>query len=122
KLDYKLTQNVDNSFTARVKAFGVARYPTQIYEALTSLLLFVLLFALWWRMKINTPDGLLLGLFLILLFGLRFIHELFKENQVAFEDDLSYNMGQLLSIPLILAGIYIFFRAITLSKKGQNEI
>ncbi|MEM7106829.1 MAG: prolipoprotein diacylglyceryl transferase, partial [Bacteroidota bacterium] len=41
KLDYKLTQNVDNSFTARVKAFGVARYPTQIYEALTSLLLFV---------------------------------------------------------------------------------
>ena len=67
-------------------------------------------------MKIDTPDGLLFGLFLVLLFGLRFVHELFKENQVAFEDDLTLNMGQILSIPLILAGMFIFYRAVTLKK------
>ncbi|MEM6525067.1 MAG: prolipoprotein diacylglyceryl transferase [Bacteroidota bacterium] len=121
-LNYQLTQNSDGSFSATVNAHGISRYPTQLYEASTCLLIFTLLYVLWWRMKIKTPDGLLLGLFLILLFGLRFVHELFKENQVAFEDELSYNMGQLLSIPLILAGVYIFFRAITLNKKAEREI
>jgi phosphatidylglycerol---prolipoprotein diacylglyceryl transferase len=96
--------------------YGVARHPTQLYEAFTSLMIFFLLFIIWWRMKNDTPAGLLLGLFLILLFGLRFIHELFKENQVSFEDGMQFNMGQLLSIPLIAAGIIILVRALTSSK------
>ncbi len=52
-------------------------------------------------------NGLLTGLFLIILFGLRIIDEGFKENQVAFEDNLPMNMGQILSIPFVLAGILI---------------
>ena len=115
-IKYKLTKESDGTYFASVQAQGISRYPTQLYEASTSLLIFILLYFLWTRTKINTPDGLLLGLFLILLFGLRFVHELFKENQVAFEDDLSYNMGQILSIPLIIAGILIFIRSLTLSK------
>lgn len=118
-IQYKLNQNSDGTFAAQVEASGTARYPTQLYESFTSLLLFFLLYFIWAKMKIKTPDGLLLGLFLIILFGLRFVHELFKENQVAFEDGLSYNMGQILSIPLILAGIFIFIRALKL--KAQSE-
>ncbi len=49
---YRLDQNQDGSFSASVEAYGIARYPTQLYEALTSLLIFVLLFILWWRLKI----------------------------------------------------------------------
>ena len=44
---------------------------------------------------------------------------MFKENQVAFEDGLTYNMGQILSIPLILAGIFIFIRALRLKARAE---
>ncbi len=118
KLQYNLRQNANGIFSASIQVYGTARHPTQIYEASTSLAIAILLFMLWYRMKINTPDGLLLGIFLVLLFGLRFVHELFKENQVAFEDGLTFNMGQLLSIPLILAGVFIFLRSLNL-KRGN---
>lgn len=98
--------------------YGIPRHPTQLYESGTSLLIFILLFLIWRRMKNDTPPGLLLGLFLVMLFGLRFVHELFKENQVAFEDEMQFNMGQILSIPLIIAGIIILIRALKLSKKS----
>ena len=117
--DYELTQNRDGNFEVSINTYGVARHPTQLYESGTSLLIFFLLFFIWTRYRAQTPPGLLLGLFLILLFGLRFVHELFKENQVAFEESLQFNMGQILSIPLILAGILILVRAL---KKGPVEI
>ncbi|ELR72344.1 Prolipoprotein diacylglyceryl transferase [Fulvivirga imtechensis AK7] len=121
ELDYKLSQNPDGSYTAIVKVYGIARHPTQLYEAATSFLIFVLLLLLWLKYKNETPQGLLLGLFLILLFGLRFVHELFKENQVAFEDEMTYNMGQILSIPLIIAGVLILYRAISKGRYKEKE-
>ena len=114
--EYSLAKNADGTYRATIQLYGISRHPTQLYEASTSLAISLLLFLLWNRMKINTPDGLLFGLFLVLLFGLRFVHELFKENQVAFEDDLTLNMGQILSIPLVMAGIFIFIRAVALNK------
>ncbi|WP_255517964.1 prolipoprotein diacylglyceryl transferase [Fulvivirga sp. M361] len=116
KLEYTLNKNTDGSFNAAVSAYGISRHPTQLYEASTSLMIFILLFLIWNKMRIKTPDGLLLGIFLILLFGLRFVHELFKENQVSFEDTMAFNMGQLLSIPLILGGLFILVRALRLKK------
>ncbi len=110
-LEYDLNEK-NGIFEAQISAYGIVRHPTQFYEAFTCLLLFLLLFFLWTRKKENTPSGLLLGLFLIILFGLRFVHELFKENQVSFEDGMALNMGQILSIPLILAGVFIFVRAL----------
>ena len=112
KTEFALNKNADNSYSASVQALGIIRHPTQFYEAFTSLMLFFLLFFIWTRYKAKLPPGLLLGLFLIILFGLRFVHELFKENQVSFEDTMSLNMGQILSIPLIIAGIFIFLRAL----------
>lgn len=115
-LVYQVTQNTDGAFKAEIKTYVIPRHPTQLYESVTTLLIGVLLFAIWVRMKNQTPSGLLLGLFLILLFGLRFVHEIFKENQVSFEDELAFNMGQILSIPLIIAGIIIFIRSLTLKE------
>jgi len=115
-LDYTLSRNSDGTFSATIHTFGVTRHPTQLYESGTCILIFILLFFIWRRYKEQTPPGLLLGLFLVLIFGLRFVHELFKENQVAFEDNMTLNMGQILSIPLIIAGIIIFVRAIKIGR------
>lgn len=120
-LEYELSKNPDGSYTAIVDVHGIARHPTQLYESGTSFLIFVLLLILWFRFKKATPPGLLLGLFLILLFGLRFVHEIYKENQVAFEEELTWNMGQILSIPLVLAGVYILIRALSKGKYIEEE-
>ncbi|MEW6655093.1 MAG: prolipoprotein diacylglyceryl transferase family protein, partial [Bacteroidota bacterium] len=83
------------------------RHPTQIYEALAYLIVFFLLFNIYFQTKEKIKEGKLLGLFLILVFGFRFFVEFLKENQSQFEEAMVLNMGQLLSIPLIIYGIYI---------------
>jgi phosphatidylglycerol:prolipoprotein diacylglycerol transferase len=87
------------------------RHPTQIYEALFCIVLLVLLYFMWNRTKENTPRGQLFGLFVVLLFSFRVLVEFLKENQEAFEDRLPLNMGQLLSLPLILVGAWVLWRA-----------
>jgi prolipoprotein diacylglyceryl transferase len=110
-LDYTLTTNPDGSYTAAISTHAISRHATQVYEAMTSLLLAILLFWIWTWKKEGTPYGQLFGLFLIVLFGLRFFHELFKENQVDFENTIPMNMGQWLSIPLVLIGFYVLIRS-----------
>ena len=88
----------------------VPRHPTQLYESLSVFALFVLLYWLWNKYRSALPKGLLFGIFVTALFTFRFLVEFLKENQEAFEDQLALNMGQILSIPLILAGIFILFR------------
>ncbi len=90
---------------------AVPRHPTPIYEALFCIVLFVGLWALWNRYKAATPRGLIFGLFVVLLFGFRIFVEFFKENQVDFENGLPLNMGQILSIPMVLIGIWVLLRA-----------
>lgn len=89
----------------------IPRHPAQLYESLSCLVLFFLLFWLWNRNKERTPQGSLLGIFLIWVFSLRFLYEYLKENQVAFENNLPLNMGQFLSIPVVLIGIYFLIRS-----------
>ncbi len=85
----------------------IPRHPTQLYEAISYILIFIFLFVTYNRAKSKQFKGMLFGIFLILLFLARFIIEFFKENQVNFEDEMTLNMGQILSIPFILAGITI---------------
>jgi prolipoprotein diacylglyceryl transferase len=85
----------------------VPKHPTQIYEALAYLAVFLLLFHIYFRTNGKFKRGLLFGLFLILVFTARFFIEFIKENQVAFEATIPLNMGQWLSIPFILIGIGI---------------
>jgi len=91
----------------------VAKHPTQIYEALCYLGTFILL----WRQYFHGIDkkdrpGFLLGVFFICIFTARFFIEFIKENQEPFEAHMLLNMGQLLSIPFVLAGIILVVRAL----------
>ena len=60
---------------------------------------FVILLRIYWKNMGKQKPGLLFGLFLIFVFGFRFFVEYVKEDQVAFEAGMKFNMGQLLSIP-----------------------
>lgn len=87
-----------------------ARYPTQLYESMGYLLVFLLLWYIYWKTDKRHQQGFLFGMFLILLWTVRFFVEFLKENQVAFEDSMALNMGQWLSIPFIIFGFYLIFR------------
>ncbi|UOQ55114.1 prolipoprotein diacylglyceryl transferase [Hymenobacter cellulosivorans] len=94
---------------------AVPRHPTQLYESVFCILLLTLLYALWNRTKDRTPRGLLFGLFVVILFTQRFLGEFLKEDQGGWDrtmmDATHLNLGQLLSIPLILVGIWVLWRA-----------
>ncbi|MDD2943772.1 MAG: prolipoprotein diacylglyceryl transferase [bacterium] len=91
---------------------SLPRHPTQIYESLAYLLTFGLLLMVYRRRKGETPGGLLFSLFLVCVFSFRFIVEFFKERNEAFDMGLGVNMGQLLSLPLILLGFWLLHRAL----------
>ncbi len=93
------------------KALGIPRHASQLYEAISSFLIFAGLLLLYLKFRKDTPEGLLFGLFCSVLFTLRFIYEIYKENQVAMEDGMTLNMGQKLSIPLVIIGLYVLFRS-----------
>ncbi|GJM28697.1 MAG: hypothetical protein DHS20C17_13320 [Cyclobacteriaceae bacterium] len=115
-LDYSLIPKPGQGLAAKVMIEGIPRHPAQLYESISSFLLFALLLYIWSRKKAGTPEGLLFSIFLIILFGLRFFYEFFKENQETFEDELPLNMGQWLSIPLIIAGVILIFRVLNKQK------
>lgn len=91
--------------------FGLACHPTQIYEALCYFALFGLLMWMYWKRNAEERPGLIFGVFLIGIFLPRFLIEFIKNNQVAFEQTMTLNMGQCLSIPFVLAGIFLVIRA-----------
>jgi prolipoprotein diacylglyceryl transferase len=93
----------------------VPKHPTQIYEALSYLAIFIFLYLLYLKKQPPFRNGVIFSLFLILLFGARFFIEFLKEVQVDFEKNLLLDMGQWLSIPLIAAGLALL---IFLAKKG----
>lgn len=90
---------------------GQACHPTQIYEALCYFALFALLMWMYWKKNAEDRPGLIFGVFFTILFSTRFLIEFVKNDQVAFEADMALNMGQLLSIPFILIGIFLIIRA-----------
>jgi len=94
----------------------VAKHPTQIYEAACYAITFMILLLLYKNRINNKSDGLLIGWFFILVFGFRFLIEFIKEVQVSFENGMLINMGQILSIPMIIIGITMVFMA-TKNKK-----
>ncbi len=95
-------------------------HPTQLYEALSYLLIFVILFWVIRKYGHKIKEGIIFAWFLISVFTARFLIEFVKFEQSDFEvnmiNKINLNMGQLLSIPFILAGIFLL---IYLSKKGK---
>ena len=89
-----------------------AKHPTQVYEAFFYIFVFAILFFLYWKTEVRNKLGYLFGLFLVLLFSVRFVIEFLKESQGGFESALGlFTTGQWLSIPCVLVGLYFVFTA-----------
>lgn len=92
---------------------GVPRHPAQIYEALAYFFTFGVNLLLYRRLGLNRGRGVLLGNTLVLVFVARFLIEFVKERQVPFEDQMHLDVGQVLSIPFILLGVFLLVRGLT---------
>jgi prolipoprotein diacylglyceryl transferase len=88
------------------------RHPTQLYEALCYIFVFAVLFFLYWKTEKRKYTGYIFGMFLVLLFTVRFFVEFVKESQGGFESALGlFSTGQWLSIPFVLIGLYFVLNA-----------
>lgn len=92
----------------------VPKHPTQLYEALSYVLIFLCCLAAYIKKDGKLHNGRLFGYWLVALFGVRILIEFIKEEQVDFEKGMSLDMGQWLSIPLVLMGVVL----VVLSYKG----
>ncbi|NSW46329.1 MAG: prolipoprotein diacylglyceryl transferase [Bacteroidales bacterium] len=86
------------------------RHPSQLYESVAYLLLFFLLYWMYFKRNASKKPYLLFGVFLLGCFGFRFLVEFIKDVQVDFEHFMALKMGQWLSIPFIISGLYFIFR------------
>ena len=87
------------------------RHPAQLYEGILYLGLFALLYYLYWKTDKRNQPGYLFGLFLVMLWSIRFVVEFVKKSQGGFEESLGVlSTGQWLSIPFIILGLYFMFR------------
>ncbi len=125
-LKYKFIDQ--NQFSQVIDSFvnaGVltANHPTQIYEGFTYLLTGVILvgyYQLSYKRKKPISDFVILAIALLMIFGSRFCFEFIKNDQVDFEQAMTLNMGQILSIPFIIFGIAFIFVAIFQHKKQKQ--
>ena len=97
------------------------RHPAQLYEAICYLFSFFVLMYLYWRTNVKKKMGFIFGAFLILIFSARFIIEFVKEVQEPWEAGMALNMGQILSIPFILAGIFMLWYSKKLPDEGEKK-
>ena len=87
------------------------KHPAQLYEAFGYVIVFAILFFLYWKTNVRQKQGFLFGVFLILLWSVRFLVEFVKESQGGFEGaNPILSTGQWLSVPFILIGIYFVYR------------
>jgi phosphatidylglycerol---prolipoprotein diacylglyceryl transferase len=101
-----------------VRVDNLPRHPAQLYEAISYLIIFGLLFYLYKTNRDKLQNGFFFGLSVTLVFIARFFIELIKEKQVSFEEQMKLDMGQWLSIPFILVGIACIIYGL---KKTKND-
>lgn len=97
---------------------NVPRHPAQLYEALSYLVIFGIMLVLYKTKRNQLKNGFFFGLVLALIFTARFLIEFVKERQVAFEEGMALDMGQVLSIPYILIGLAFMTYGIWKTKRS----
>jgi prolipoprotein diacylglyceryl transferase len=101
----------------------VPRHPAQLYEAISYFIIFAFMMILYKKMRDRLKNGFFFGLATVLFVTARFIIEFVKENQVGFEDGMTLNMGQLLSLPYIAVGIvFIIYGLLKTRKSLKTDI
>lgn len=90
---------------------NIPRHPAMLYEAIAYFFIFCMLYTAYWKTTMMQFLGRVVGTAITTCFLARFLIEFVKENQVPFESRLPLNMGQILSIPFIVAGAYLIYRS-----------
>ena len=102
---------------------GTFRHPSQLYESLVYLTLFIILMIYYFKFaKGNVPPGRTSGIMITTIFASRFFIEFLKADQVAKEADMALNIGQKLSIPLTLLGIGLLIYSIVKKEKTPHYV
>jgi prolipoprotein diacylglyceryltransferase len=101
----------ESGWETSIKAYGIPRYPTQLFEAGAYWIIFIILAFLYEKRNAGQKQGFLFGMFLVLVFGFRIFIEHYKEIQEHFEEGMSLNLGQWLSVPLVAFGLFLILRA-----------
>ena len=114
--DFTVTNLNNNSYS--INAYGIPRHPAQLYESFSCLVLFVGLIFL--NKKKLLPNGSLFGIFMAFVFSLRFFYEFLKENQKSWESENLLNQGQILSIPMVIIGLFVLFYAFKKKEEISN--
>ena len=106
-----------------VREDSLPRHPAQLYEAISYLLIFGLMLYLYKTRREYLKNGFFFGVVITLIFVARFFIEFIKEKQVPFEEQMQFDMGQLLSIPFIVLGIgFIIYGLIKTKKNKQGAL
>ncbi len=93
-----------------VRVDPLPRHPVQLYEAMAYAVIFGVLVAIYRYRRRKVANGFILGTFLLLTFGVRFMLEFFKTRQAVFGHDLPLSVGQWLSIPMVILGLWLMIR------------
>ena len=115
---FRFVQNIPYWLNGNPPIFSEPSHPTQIYEAACYILTALICLHLYWKNKDYKYEGLIFGVFLIGIFLSRFFVEFLKNNQESFEEGMFLNMGQLLSIPFIIAGFWLAYKGWEKKKKA----
>lgn len=90
----------------------IPRHPSMLYESLSTIVVLIVLLVIYYKYDKQPPEGSIFGSFLVLLFTGRFLIEFTKLHHSDFEEALVLNMGQWLSIPLVLFGLWLIIRKV----------
>ncbi len=109
------------SHTWNVDYAPLACHPTQLYEALCYIVTFVVLYVMYFKRDAGRKrPGAMFGVALQGVFLTRFLLEFIKTTQVDFEDGMILDMGQWLSIPFVILGFFMIYRAYSPTNKEQD--
>jgi len=117
---FRFIENIPSWLKGNIPVYSVPSHPTQLYEAACYILTAFICLYMYWKRQDYKYEGLIFGVFLIGIFLSRFVVEYFKNVQESFEEgmvnSIGINMGQLLSVPFILAGVWLVYRGLQAKK------
>ncbi|SIT08442.1 Prolipoprotein diacylglyceryl transferase [Chryseobacterium ureilyticum] len=102
------------------KVDNLPRHPAQLYEAISYLLIFILIYVIYKKDIFKIGKGFYFGISILLIFIMRILIEFVKVDQAEFEHGMSLNMGQLLSIPFVILGLFFMVKSIL--EKGKMKV
>ena len=114
---FKFPANDDDKINFETLGVPIpVRHPAQLYEAIFYFFLFIIMYWLWKNKREKVGPGFMFGIMCVCVFTFRFLIEFLKENQSSFENGLTLNMGQILSIPFVLIGSFMIWKSFRLKK------